>query len=84
VLAVTGADVRPVADIPCGGRWPRHIAVDGRWLYIANEQSDDVVALHLDDLNRRDRVQIPSPSFVMPAASGAVPTVASHDQKPSS
>jgi 6-phosphogluconolactonase len=71
VLTVTGADVRPVADIPSGGHWPRHIAVDGRWLYIANEQSDDVVALHLDDLNQRARVQIASPSFVVPTVGGA-------------
>jgi 6-phosphogluconolactonase len=71
VLSVAGTDVRPVADIPSGGRWPRHIAVVGRWLYIANEQSDDVVALHLDDLNQRARVQIASPSFVVPTRGGA-------------
>lgn len=72
ILSVDADLVRPVANIPSGGRWPRHIAIDGRWLYIANEQSGDVVALHIDDPNRRGRVEIPSPSYVVPTASGAV------------
>jgi 6-phosphogluconolactonase len=72
VLTVTDTNVRPIADIHCGGHWPRHIAVDDRWLYITNERSDEVVALHLDDLNQRARIQMPSPAFVMPTTSGAV------------
>jgi hypothetical protein len=64
--------MRPLTDIPSGGRWPRHIAVDDRWLYIANERSDDLVALHLDDTKQRAWLQTPNPSFVLPIPPASV------------
>jgi 6-phosphogluconolactonase len=72
VLTVTGQGIRPVADIPAGGRWPRHIAVDGRWLYIANEQSDLMVALHLDHVDQSVQIPIQSPTFVLPTPGGVL------------
>jgi 6-phosphogluconolactonase (cycloisomerase 2 family) len=37
-----------VAEVPCGGRWPRHFAIAGAELYVANQLSDTVSILPLD------------------------------------
>lgn len=47
-LSVDGAHVRPVADVPTGGAWPRHMAVVGEYLYVANERSHQVTHFKLD------------------------------------
>jgi 6-phosphogluconolactonase len=40
-----GSDLTFLAASSCGGDWPRHLTLDhtGRWLYVANERSGDVV-----------------------------------------
>ncbi|NUT33351.1 MAG: lactonase family protein [Hamadaea sp.] len=48
VLAVHGDELRPVADVPSGGEWPRHFAIAGDFLYVANQDSGTVAALPLD------------------------------------
>jgi 6-phosphogluconolactonase len=48
VFAVDGASLHPVADVPCGGAWPRHIAVVGPYLYVANQRSHQVASFRLD------------------------------------
>jgi 6-phosphogluconolactonase (cycloisomerase 2 family) len=45
---VADGALRPVADTPCGGHWPRDICVDGEWLHVANERSDTVATFRLD------------------------------------
>ncbi|MFD8412247.1 lactonase family protein [Streptomyces sp. NPDC059650] len=62
-VAVRGADTvatlslaegaegpRPAGSVPCGGSWPRDLAVDpsGRRLYAANEHSGDVTWFDVD------------------------------------
>ncbi|MFC3571875.1 lactonase family protein [Streptomyces yaanensis] len=42
VLAVEGDGLRRVATVPCGGVWPRAIALSEGFLYVANERSGDV------------------------------------------
>ncbi|MEU6097176.1 lactonase family protein [Streptomyces sp. NPDC047079] len=42
VLAVEGAGLRPVAAVPCGGAWPRALALSEGFLYVANERSGNV------------------------------------------
>ncbi|BDZ48116.1 hypothetical protein GCM10025867_03570 [Frondihabitans sucicola] len=37
-----------IAEVPCGGSWPRHFAFDDRLLYVANQLSDTVSVLPLD------------------------------------
>jgi 6-phosphogluconolactonase len=37
-----------VAEVPCGGRWPRHFAIAGAELYVANQLSDTISILPLD------------------------------------
>ncbi|WP_067472010.1 lactonase family protein [Actinomadura hibisca] len=43
-----GAALEPVADVDCGGHWPRDLHVDGPWLHVANERSEDVTSFRLD------------------------------------
>jgi 6-phosphogluconolactonase len=37
-----------LAEVSCGGTWPRHFALDGGALYVANQLSDTVSVLPLD------------------------------------
>ncbi|MFF9864575.1 lactonase family protein [Streptomyces sp. NPDC013953] len=64
VLALDDGRERPepVATVPCGGHWPRDLALDpeGRRLYVANERSGDVTWFDLD------------PTTGVPARAGAV------------
>ncbi|WP_269317340.1 lactonase family protein [Arthrobacter sp. MA-N2] len=50
VLAVEGSGtrLRPVADVPSGGDWPRHHLVRDGWLHVANERSGQVTTFALD------------------------------------
>ena len=42
--------LRPLADVPCGGRTPRGFCVDasGRWLLVANQDTSNVVVFAID------------------------------------
>lgn len=50
VLRVTedGTRLKPLAEVPSGGNWPRHHLVHGDWLHVAHERSNDVVTFRLD------------------------------------
>ncbi|MFJ5958335.1 lactonase family protein [Paenarthrobacter sp. NPDC092416] len=43
-----GSALKPLADIPSGGNWPRHHVVREGWLHVAHERSNDVVTFRLD------------------------------------
>lgn len=69
-LAANGADIRPIADVPTGGAWPRHLAVVGPDLYVANERSHEVTHFRLDPDTgipnlADDRLEIPSPACIL-------------------
>lgn len=51
VLEVTdaGARVHPVAQVDCGGNWPRHHLQFGDRLYVANQLSEDIAVFRLSD-----------------------------------
>lgn len=44
----TAGQLRPVADYPSGGDWPRHHLVLNGWLHVAHERSHDVTTFRLD------------------------------------
>lgn len=59
-----------VGEVATGGSWPRHFAIDGDQLYVANEHSHDVTVFEI----RRalpeatgHRLTTPSPGCVLPA-----------------
>jgi 6-phosphogluconolactonase (cycloisomerase 2 family) len=71
-LAVRGSEVKPIADVPTGGAWPRHLAVVGGHLYVANERSHQVTHFVLDGgtgvpEQAADTLEIPSPACILPA-----------------
>lgn len=66
-----GSTVRPVADVPSGGDWPRHHLVRSGWLHVAHERSGDVVTYRLDPETglpgaAAGRVGLASPAALVP------------------
>ncbi len=48
VFAWDGRSADPVAEVPTGGDWPRHIALLDAHLYVANERSHSVTVFRVD------------------------------------
>ncbi len=70
-----GAALRPVADVPSGGNWPRHHLVHDGSLHVAHERSGDVVTFPLDAESGlpgvpADRLHVASPTALVPARPG--------------
>ena len=64
--------VRPLADVPSGGDWPRHHLVRNGWLHVAHERSGDVVTYPLDPVSGLPgvavgRLALASPTALVPA-----------------
>jgi 6-phosphogluconolactonase (cycloisomerase 2 family) len=70
-LDPTGERAALVTNVPCGGRWPRDLALDptGRRLYAANERSGDVTWFAIDAATGIPR---PTGTLAVPAASCVV------------
>jgi 6-phosphogluconolactonase len=60
---------RYVTEVPAG-RWPRHIALDGENLYVASEQSHEVLRMQIDPATGIpalvQSVPVPSPTVILP------------------
>ena len=68
-----GSVLRPVADVPSGGDWPRHHLIRDGLLHVAHERSGDVVTFPLDPESGlpgtpADRLDVPSPTALVAAA----------------
>ena len=66
-----GGALRPVADVPSGGDWPRHHLVRDGWLHVAHERSGDVVTYPLDPESgipgeAVGRLEVLSPTALVP------------------
>lgn len=61
---------RPLADIPVQGAWPRHLATVGDRLWVANQNSDNLVPFRLDrsGIPRPDgeSLQLKAPACISP------------------
>jgi 6-phosphogluconolactonase (cycloisomerase 2 family) len=55
-FAWEGDEAVPVAELPTGGQWPRHMTLLGDHLYVANQMSQSVTAFRID---RRTGVPVP-------------------------
>ncbi|WP_440065195.1 lactonase family protein [Streptosporangium sp. OZ121] len=47
ISVFAGPGLEPVAEVPCGGVWPRHFAIADDRVYVANQRSDGVAVLPL-------------------------------------
>lgn len=68
-FAVDGPRLTPVAETPTGGSWPRHFAIAGDRLYVANQRSDAVTVLALIDGIPKPTghaLRVGTPSCVLP------------------
>jgi 6-phosphogluconolactonase (cycloisomerase 2 family) len=62
---------RPVAEVPTGGHWPRHFAIIGDLLFVANERSHTVTCFRIDPETgvphpTRHSLETASPTCVLP------------------
>jgi 6-phosphogluconolactonase (cycloisomerase 2 family) len=70
VFALDGPLPRYVTEVPTTADWPRHIAVLGRHLYVAEERADVVVVFPIDPTSGvpgpvTARVEVASPTCVL-------------------
>lgn len=75
-FAVFGEELRLVAETPAGGRWPRHLVLQGWDLYVANQRSDEIVHMRIDPRTgclspSGARTRVPSPTCLAVSAAGA-------------
>lgn len=48
VFAADAGKLKRVAEVPCGGEWPRHFTLVDQHLYVANQYSHNVVTFRVD------------------------------------
>ncbi|MFG1944654.1 lactonase family protein [Nonomuraea sp. NPDC048826] len=63
-------DLSQVAEVPSGGHWPRHFAIDGDRMYVANQYAGNVVEFALTDgvpEPTGEVIEVESASCVLPA-----------------
>jgi 6-phosphogluconolactonase len=69
VLRLRDDALEPVADVDCGGDWPRHLALEGDRLHVANQRSHDVTTFRIGDdgiPRPTGSTAVPSPAFLLP------------------
>jgi 6-phosphogluconolactonase (cycloisomerase 2 family) len=73
VIALDDDGLRAVDSVPSGGRWPRHLLVDGELLHVANQLSNVIATFRIG----ADGIPVPlattatpSPTCVIRAATG--------------
>ncbi|MCU1525646.1 MAG: hypothetical protein JWO18_2540 [Microbacteriaceae bacterium] len=72
VAIVRVDDLSPLASIPTGGDWPRHLWVSGDMLYVANQLSSTVTSFRIDAATGIPQPiaapeHVPSPTHILPA-----------------
>ncbi len=72
IVVIRTSDLSPVADVSCGGDWPRNLTLVGDMLYVANQRSSTVTSFRIDGdgIPRpvREPEPVPSPTFLCPVA----------------
>ncbi len=48
-FAVEDGTLRPLAEVACGGTWPRALTLRGRWLWVANQTDGTLTVFDLSD-----------------------------------
>ncbi|MBG0816305.1 beta-propeller fold lactonase family protein [Planomonospora sp. ID82291] len=71
IAVLSAPDLERIAEVPCGGAWPRHFAVVRDRMYVANQNSGGVAVLPLKDGVPQEAeavVESGTPSCVLPPA----------------
>ncbi|KII00038.1 hypothetical protein LP52_03595 [Streptomonospora alba] len=65
-----GTGLRRIAEIPCGGAWPRHFALTDGHIVVANQKSAELSSLRLNDEGVPEdtghRLSVSDPACVLP------------------
>jgi 6-phosphogluconolactonase (cycloisomerase 2 family) len=67
-VAADGRDLTPITSIGSGGGWPRHLVVDGPYLRVANQLTNEVVTFEIgnDGIPVYSSSQfVPSPTYLL-------------------
>ena len=71
-IALDADAARPVGWAPSGGDWPRHLVVDGGFVHVANQLSNNVATLRIGDdgtlTPHGEPVAVPSPTCLTPVS----------------
>lgn len=72
IVVIRTGDLSPVADVSCGGDWPRNLTLMGDMLYVANQRSSTVTSFRIDGDGiprpAGEPEPVPSPTFLCPVA----------------
>jgi 6-phosphogluconolactonase (cycloisomerase 2 family) len=72
IVVIRTSDLSPVADVSCGGEWPRNLTLVGDMLYVANQRSSTVTSFRIDSDGVPRPVgepePVPSPTFLCPVS----------------
>ncbi|HEY9524680.1 MAG TPA: lactonase family protein [Thermopolyspora sp.] len=68
---LAGDRPRMVAEVPTGGHWPRHFAISGDLMFVANERSHSLTTFRIDPYTGEPHpigapLETPSPTCVLP------------------
>jgi 6-phosphogluconolactonase (cycloisomerase 2 family) len=63
VIAIADDGLRAVDSVPSGGRWPRHLLVDGELLHVANQLSNEIATFRIGD----DGIPVPLAATATPS-----------------
>lgn len=71
-VAIVGTDgLTPIAAVPSGGNWPRHLCASGEFLYVANQLSNSISSFRIDPATGIPRQigeaePVASPTYLLP------------------
>jgi len=63
VVALDDDGLREIDFVPSGGRWPRHLLVDGEYLHVANQLSNEVATFRIG----ADGIPVPHATTATPS-----------------
>jgi 6-phosphogluconolactonase (cycloisomerase 2 family) len=63
VIALDDDGLRAIDFVPSGGRWPRHLLVDGEYLHVSNQLSNEVATFRIGD----DGIPVPHATTATPS-----------------
>lgn len=73
-IALDADAARAVGWAPSGGRWPRHLVVDGGFVHVANQLSNTVATLRVENdgtlTPAGDPAAVPSPTHLLAVGAG--------------
>jgi 6-phosphogluconolactonase len=73
IAVIDSRTLTPVADLPCGGDWPRHLVLSGDLLHVANERSSTIASFRIDastgiPVQLGQPTPVPTPTYLLPVA----------------